>query len=141
VIDAVDESTSYGTAQDLAATILTLIQSYRTSGVTWINTFDPSPDRNPGDHRDHAVVGWMTQLATLPLQLDVRYAYFEGYALTHQSENLSQATHDLKLDFFGGYYFALLDVHDKGETELCAAPANEQTYAAYLWRQYFTLVQ
>lgn len=98
--------------------------------------------KNIGDHLDHVTAGRIAVTAVSPgFRKGYSQALFLGYHLLNQPENLTQAPHDQKLGFFGAYYFTVLDIHGRGETELCAGPLNERDYAAALWRQSLTQAQ
>src|SRR5262249_22165148 len=103
------------------------------------NTFDSDPRANPEDHPDHRIIESLFDKPGF-WSFGKNRALFLGNALLDQPPNLTQTQHDQKIGLFSAYYFTVLDLYSSRPTELCAASANEQGYAAALHRQYLTRV-
>jgi LmbE family N-acetylglucosaminyl deacetylase len=112
-MSAVDASTTYRGWADLMATV-SAIADLDSSAVT-VHTSDPSIARNPHDHFDHRMAGFL--VADLRKQHPFSAMYYVGYAVAIRAVNRSTAQTQAKT--------ALLLAYDREMT------AVDKTWSAY----------
>lgn len=108
-MSALDGSTTYNSWNDLVTTLRSIIESESANATTvWINTQDPDPNTNPGDHQDHYMTGTAMQdaLSNLPT---VNQALFQDYSKGPLPENLSPQDSRRQAATFAAYITSMVD--------------------------------
>jgi LmbE family N-acetylglucosaminyl deacetylase len=98
-IRAIDGSAIYRGWTDLMAAVGEIVD--RDSSRVTIHTSDPSSARNPHDHFDHRMAGFL--VADLRKQNDVGAMYYLGYALATRAANRSTDQTQAKTALFIAY--------------------------------------
>jgi LmbE family N-acetylglucosaminyl deacetylase len=108
-MSAIDASTTYLGWSDLMTTVGAIID--RDSAAVTIHTSDPSIARNPHDHFDHRMAGFL--VADLRKQRKLSAMYYLGYALATRAVNRSNDQTQAKTALLLAYDREMMAVNKK----------------------------
>jgi hypothetical protein len=126
-LPAVDGSTTYTGWDDVVDTLRAIVTDNRgTSANPWINTSDPDPTLNPGDHPDHYAVA--SAVRAFAGEEGLNRLWWVSYDVQNRPANLSGYALDIKYFLFRLYGWMVFDA--------TGTPPNDQEWAWWGPRSY-----